>query len=302
MESENGLSFKRMPLGSGYAAEIDTASKEGWSEVIRQFADANIYQTWSYDSIRCGERNISHFVLRSAGRPVAGAQSRIVRLPFLRLGAAYVRWGPFWRLHDQPVDPTIFRIAVRALRNEYVCRRRMVLRLFPLIYGDESGAYLSILQEEGYEQILGENQPRTLVLDITAPVEDIRKKLDQKWRNCLNKAERTILEVIEGTEDSLFADFIGLYQDLVNRKKFPVPSDINEFRMIQRDLPAEFKMRVFLCRSDGLSTAGAICTAIGETGVYLFGATNELGMKNNGSYLLQWKAIQWMKDRGCRFL
>jgi lipid II:glycine glycyltransferase (peptidoglycan interpeptide bridge formation enzyme) len=35
--------------------------------------------------------------------------------------------------------------------------------------------------------------------------------------------------------------------------------------------------------------------SIGDTGVYLFGATNDEGMKNKGSYLLQWKAIQWMK-------
>jgi len=301
MKAENRICTGRIPLENGYTAEFDTLSKEKWNELIHQFADANIYQTWSYDSIRCGERNISHFILRSSGQLVAGAQSRIVHIPTLKLGAAYVRWGPFWRLHDQPTDHAIFRMAVRALRNEYVCRRRMILRIFPLLYGDDSRAYIEILQNEGYGHISERTRPRTLVLDITAPIEEIRKKLDQKWRNCLNKAERNISEVIEGTEDSLFADFIGLYQDLLHRKRFPEPNDINEFRMIQRDLPAELKMRIFLCRSGGLSTAGAICTSIGETGVYLFGATNEEGMKNNGSYLVQWKALQWMKSRECRF-
>ena len=59
-------------------------------------------------------------------------------------------------------------------------------------------------------------------------------------------------------------------------------------------------MRIFLCRSNGISSAGVICATIGETGVYLFGATNDQGMANKGSYLLQWKAIQWMKQCGCR--
>jgi len=129
----------------------------------------------------------------------------------------------------------------------------------------------------------------------------LRKKLDQKWRNCLNRAERNQLEIIEGTEESLFVDFIGIYHDLLRRKKFPEPNDINEFRMIQRELPTEFKMRIFLCRSNGSSSAGAICTTIGETGVYLFGASNDQGMANKGSYLAQWKAIQWMKNSGCRY-
>jgi len=301
MKAENWNRLRPIPLESGYTAEIDSLPKERWHGIINQFADANIYQTWSYDSIRCGDKNISHFILRSSGQIVAGAQSRIVRIPSLRLGAAYVRWGPFWRLRDQPADHVTFRMAVRALRNEYVCRRHMILRVFPILYRDGSPSYVDILQEEGYGHICERDRSRTLVLDINLPIEEIRKKLDQKWRNCLNKAERNILEVIEGTENSLFADFIGLYRDLLRRKKFPEPNDINEFGMIQQDLPAELKMRVFLCRSEGHSTAGAICAAIGETGIYLFGATNEQGMENKGSYLIQWKAIQWMKKGGCRF-
>jgi lipid II:glycine glycyltransferase (peptidoglycan interpeptide bridge formation enzyme) len=138
-------------------------------------------------------------------------------------------------------------------------------------------------------------------MDISQSLDDVRKKMDQKWRNCLNKSERNELEVIEGTDDSLFADFIGLYRALLERKQFQEPNDINEFRMIQQDLPPEYKMRIFLCQSNGISSAGVICATIGETGVYLFGATNDQGMTNKGSYLLQWKAIQWMKDNGCRY-
>ena len=177
----------------------------------------------------------------------------------------------------------------------------MILRIFPVLYDDNSNLYLDILLKEGYTRVPEKNRARTLILDIQPPIEELRKKLDQKWRNCLNRAERNQLEVIEGTDDSLFVDFIGIYQDLLRRKKFPEPNDINEFRMIQRELPTEFKMRIFLCRSNGFISAGAIFTAIGETGVYLFGATNDQGMANKGSYLLQWKAIQWMKNSGCRY-
>jgi len=295
------MSIKPMPIDKGYTAEFETVNKDEWYRIINQFSDVNIYQTWSYDAIRCGEENISHLVLRAAEKIIAAAQARIVRIPVLGLGAAYIRWGPIWQLRNRTADPAIFRIAVRALRNEYVCRRGLILRVFPVLYDDNPNLYFNILLKEGYTRISEKNRGRTLILDICLPNEELRKRLDQKWRNCLNRAERNQLEIIDGTEDSLFADFINIYQDLLRRKKFPEPNDINEFRMIQRELPTEFKMRIFLSRSNGFNSSGAICTAIGETGVYLFGATNDQGMANKGSYLTQWKAIQWMKNSGCRY-
>ena len=294
------MSTTPIPLEAGYTAESDTVDKDEWYRIIDQFSDANIYQTWDYDAIRCGEENISHLVVRSADNIIAAAQARIVSIPILGMGAAYVRWGPFWQPRNQTLDPTAFRLALRALRNEYVCRRGLILRIFPILYDDNSHSYTDILSQEGYTPVPEENRGRTLIVDISPPIDDLRKKMDQKWRNCLNKAEKNQLEVIEGTDDSLFADFISLYHALLERKKFEEPNDINEFRTIQRDLPPEYKMRIFLCRSNGISSAGVICATIGETGVYLFGATNDEGMANKGSYLLQWKAIQWMKNNGCR--
>jgi hypothetical protein len=294
------MNSKQIPLEDGVTAEFDTVDKNEWYKIIDQFSDTNIYQTWSYDAIRCGEKNISHLVLRSKDKIIAAAQARIARIPIFGLGAAYVRWGPLWQLRNQTADASAFRFALRALRNEYVCRRGLILRIFPVLYDDNTNLYTDMLADEGYTPVREEERGRTLILDINLPIDDVRKQMDQKWRNCLNKAERNRLEVIEGTDDSLFAEFIGIYQDLLRRKKFPEPNDINEFRMIQRELPPELKMKIFLCRSNGVNSAGGIYSAAGETGIYLFGATNDQGMTNKGSYLLQWKAIQWMKNSGCR--
>jgi hypothetical protein len=292
---------KAKPLESGYTGEVDTVDRIEWGKIIDQFSDANIYQTWSYDAIRCGEGNISHLVLRAGDKIVAAAQARIVRIPIIGRGAAYVRWAPLWRSRDETEDPAVFRNTVRALRNEYVCRRGLILRIFPILFDDSLKLYVDLICKEGYVRAPERETSRTLMLDISPPTEELRKNMDQKWRNCLNRAERNELNIIDGTDDNLFSDFIGLYRDLLRRKKFPEPNDINEFRMIQRDLPNEHKMNVILCRSSGTSSVGGIFAGIGETGIYLFGATNAQGMENKGSYLIQWKAIQWMKKIGCRY-
>ena len=292
---------KPIQLEKGYAAEFDTVDNHEWCRIIDQFSDANIYQTWSYDKVRCGEENISHLVLRSPDKIIAAAQARIVRIPVIGTGAAYVRWGPLWQPRNQPLDPAIVRLVIRALRNEYVCRRGLSLRIFPVLFDDNSDLFMGMLRSEGYTRSPEKDRSRTILLDISPPVEELRKNMDQKWRNCLNKAERNELEIIEGADDCFFADFIDLYRDLLRRKRFPEPNDINEFRIIQQELSIKHKMHIIMCRSGGSSSAGGIFSAIGDVGVYLFGATNKYGMENKGSYLVQWKAVQWMKYIGCRF-
>lgn len=87
---------------------------------------------------------------------------------------------------------------------------------------------------------------------------------------------------------------------MAQRKKFTNIVDISNWVNIQEKLPGQYKTKVMISFSDGVPGAGAVCSAIGNTGIYLFGATNEVGMKDHGSYLIQWKMIEWMKEIGCK--
>ena len=57
-------------------------------------------------------------------------------------------------------------------------------------------------------------------------------------------------------------------------------------------------MRVFVCELEGEPVAGLVGSAMGSMGIYLHGATNDVGMKAKGAYLLQWRMVQWLKERG----
>ena len=290
-----------LALEPGYSAEVTRYGESRWREIVNCFDDANLYQTWTYDAVRQGESNLRHCVLSKSGRVMAAAQARLLRLPGLRMGAAYVRWAPLWRRRDGVADPTDFRMALRALRNDLVLRHGLFLRVYPLAYDCEGTDYGAILKEEGFSPAPEEVAQRTLLLDLEPSLEEIRRNFDRKWRNCLSRAERNELECVEGSGDALFGAFVELYRALLERKRFRQPNDIEEFRNIQQRLPEDQKMRIFLTGRDGRPSSGALCTAIGNTGVYLFGACNELGMTTNGSYLVQWEAIQWLKQEGCRW-
>jgi lipid II:glycine glycyltransferase (peptidoglycan interpeptide bridge formation enzyme) len=138
---------------------------------------------------------------------------------------------------------------------------------------------------------------RTLLVDLRPSLQEIRSGLDRKWRNQLTRAEKNNLEVIEGNGDSAWTMFTNVYREMLERKRF-VDVDIDEFWAIQSSLPEAFKMKVMICKAEGKVGAGVVCSALGNTGIYMFGATNRLGMETKASYLLQWHVIKWLKEAG----
>jgi lipid II:glycine glycyltransferase (peptidoglycan interpeptide bridge formation enzyme) len=289
----NRRSVRALP--GGYAAEVDSLDERGWTLLLDRFADANIYQTWAHGEVRAGARNVSRLVLKRNGQAVAAAQVRLVRVPLLGSGIAYVRWGPLIRRNGDSLDLDVMRLAARALRNEFACRRGLVLRMNPAVFEEDASELASILADEGFGGTPNATPEHTIVIDLTRSPEELRAGIRKEWRRQLRIAESHGLTIVDGTSDALFGDFVAIYGEMVRRKGFPEPNDIMEFRAIQQGLPDQHRMRVMLCRAGDTTHAGLICSALGDTAVYLFGATSDAGMETRGSYLLQWRLMEWLK-------
>lgn len=286
-------------MSSAYNVEVDRITKAEWSELLQQFADASIYQTWSYGAVRWGEKNLSHLVLKRDGQVVGIAQAAIRSVPLVKAGIAYVPWGPIWRRKDEETNPRVFEALVGGLKEEYAGRRKFQLRIAPNVVDADAPGLREFLAHEEFRP--SGKVYRTLMLDIEPPLMDLRKGLDQKWRNQLNRSEKNGLQIVEGTSDELYTTFRKLYAEMIARKGFETFVDVDEFGRIQAELEDPSKMVVMLCLADNEPAAGFVGSAIGDTGIYLLGATNDAGMKAKGSYLLQWRFIEWLKERDCRW-
>lgn len=283
---------------------VDQITETEWSKWLPRFADASVYQSWSYGSVCWGKNQLSHLVLKENGTVLAMAQVRIVRLPVLGKGIAYVRWGPLCRLAGElSARDEVIQATLQALKEEYVERRGLMLRLIPNVYAKDVDAesWRVHLAAQGYRPDPEVQIYHTICVDLTGSLEAIRKRLNQKWRNQLNGAERNGLTVREGTDELLFSEFTAIYRELLDRKQFETSVDIDEFARIQRGLPANLKMQVLLCEKDGKVMAGLVAADVGDTGIYLLGATSSEGLKVKGSYLLQWRMIQRLHEKGCRW-
>jgi lipid II:glycine glycyltransferase (peptidoglycan interpeptide bridge formation enzyme) len=286
-----------------FQVEADRMTAPEWSRLLKEFEDANFYQTWSYGAVRWGVGNLSHLVLRRGGQVAGLAQVRIIHAGFLNRGIAYVRWGPVCRLRGQELEGETLRAMAEALRAEYAVKRRLFLRVLPDAFEGSPRAAVFRAAFSGFQTASADSPgaDRTLVLNLAPALEQLRKGLDQKWRNQLNRAEKNNLAILEGRGSENYRNFLELYQEMRSRKKFDTTVDAGEFGRILDELPEEFKFRILICQDKGVAVSGIVCSVVGSMGIYLLGATSEAGLNSKGAYLLQWNMIKWLKENGYRY-
>jgi len=288
--------------GNAYQIEVDNVTESQWPELMSRFDDANIYQTWSYGAVRWQEENLSHLILKRNSDVLAMAQLRIIRPANLRLGIAYVRWGPMCHLRERELDPETVRVMATALRHEYVERRGLHLEILPNAFSGSVRAQIFQLAFGQFDhRPISAEKYRTFVLDLSPSLEELREGLDPKWRNKLSGAEKNGLRVAEGTAVDAYGVFRRMYTEMWARKRFRTSVDIEEFGQIQERLSGNQQMNVLICLHGQEPVAGIVCSAMGDSAIYLLGATSDNGLKLKGSYLLQWAMIRRMRENGIRY-
>jgi len=112
------------------SVEVDALAPDEWDRLVAGFADASYEQTACWTDGRWGPRS-SHLVLRRDGLPVAAARAVLVRLPGIRRGLAYVKFGPLWRRHGASLEPALYRVVLSAVVDEYCGRLGHSLTVLP---------------------------------------------------------------------------------------------------------------------------------------------------------------------------
>jgi lipid II:glycine glycyltransferase (peptidoglycan interpeptide bridge formation enzyme) len=298
--SQSSDAVENILLNSHFVVETDQFGKAEWEDTLSHFEDASLYQSWSYSAARWGEENLSHLAVMQDGEIVGAAQVTLVRIPILKAGLAYVKWGPMWQRRGKPQDPRILRQILKALWQVYAVERKLLVRVSPWEYGDSSIG--QIFNDEGFGLMSTPSQTQTAVIDLSYSIEELKASLKRHWRHNLKLAEKNALEIEEGSTDDLANEFLGVYEEMRARKSGGWIPPIGYFSQVQRDMPDGMKPWIGICRKNGEPVAGLVVTALGLKGLALFAATGDKGLDSRGSYLLWWRAIERLKERGVQSL
>ena len=229
------------------------------------------------------------------------AQVRIVSLPFLKRGIAHVEWGPIWCRRGELPDPKIFAAMLNVLREEYSARRKLLLRIVPKFPNDVGVELEGMIIETGFKKDSNARHYRTIIKDISSPLQEIRKSFEKDWRYYLGRAERNSLEIRQETSPALYKEFLPVYRDLLNRKGLTPAIDIDRWIRLQEIIPEEEKPHIFMVYHQDLAVAGLVVSSLGDTGFPIIAASNDAGLKFCASYLMHWRVIEWLKENGCSF-
>jgi len=158
-----------------------------------------------------------------------------------------------------------------------------------------------LLEAEGFKWKEGTIGNRTLLIDLSLTLDELRKGMRRKWRQALGYAEKKGLELIEGTSDELYEMGLTIYREMHARKRFVAFVDMDQYRAIQRDLPDPLKIMIMICTLQGKPISALAWSTMGHTGLPVLAATGDEALKTNASYLMWWTMIERLKRHGCRW-
>ncbi len=280
--------------------EIRDFGQDEWNDIISSFDALSFMQTWEFGEAKAltGPWKVRRAVFQEDGETVGAAQAMIRTVPFINRGLVWINRAPLMK-NSVLKQPYAYVDILSELKKYWVDEKKMYLRVAsPLMMSDENYA---IFKKAGYLRTTETEGWTSEIVDLSCSIEELRKGLQQKWRNCLNKAERLEVTCETGSSDVLMDELLDDYKMLLNNLGFGTNLSPELVRTIQNLLPNSRKMLVFAGRQNGEKLGSILIATYGDTCIYLIGATNVTGRKVNGNYYLIWNAVCEMKKRGYRY-
>jgi GNAT acetyltransferase-like protein len=282
--------------------EVVALDRSQWESAVRRFGDYSYRQSWAYGMELAAKRGATseHVAIRCGDETVGLADVRIKALPLIGGGLAYVSGGPLVRALDGRHDALErLDLCLEALEREFVRGRGLTLRVVaPIGLEAENEAVAGRLQSAGFLPTERGDRYRTVLLDVDRPLDELRSSLHRHWRRHLNGSERNDLQVTFGTERDRFEEVARMSEALRARKGFALDLDAHFYGDVQRELREEDRLVVGLVMKDGTPVAGNITAIHGDTAVYLVGASTEAGLEAKAGYLMHWRTIELIRERG----
>ena len=250
-----------------------TDDASAWDRRVTRYGDLSLPQTGAYGAARAeqGAWRVERGIVERDGGEVAAAQVLLRAVPVVGGGLAWVSRGP--------LAPDAEALA--ALRRHFVEERGLYLRVAP-----PASVAIAV---PGFRPA-GATGWSSAVVDLAQDPAALRANLEQKWRNGLNKAERSGARIENGALEA----FLVEYRGFVAGRGFDTTVTPELLAALGRHMP----LVVFRAVRDGTSLGSALIARYGATAEYLAGTLLDEGRAHNAGQLLLWHAMTAMKSAG----
>jgi lipid II:glycine glycyltransferase (peptidoglycan interpeptide bridge formation enzyme) len=275
--------------------------RDAWNAYVEGAAYRSFPQLWEWGELR---RPFGWSPVRigvgedPSASPRAAAQVLLRRVPALGWALAYVPRGPVGELDVAEVRDAVFA----ALRSLGRTERVATVKLDPEATPDSLlGEALLAAPWRAAEKV---QPPRTRIIDLAPPEEELRSALKRKHRQYVNKAERAgiVIERLDGGADPAQADaalddFHRIYVHTAERAGFVARARHYYQRVWELFAPTGHARLAFATR-DGERLATLFHFTCGNRAAEAFGGMTDEGAESRANYLLKWASIIGFKEEG----
>ncbi|MCP5082672.1 MAG: peptidoglycan bridge formation glycyltransferase FemA/FemB family protein [Alphaproteobacteria bacterium] len=265
-----------------------------FDRLAARYDDVVSEQTSRFVESRWGASRTERIVVERGGEEIAVAALVVFSIPGTGRGLAIAKWGPLWRQKGQTLDVTRLRNALQALRLEYVDRRGLFLSVQPHADPEFSDASVEALKGLGFTEGSSLPYPDRYLVDVSVTPEELKSSLDQKWRYNLKKSLKNDLEIKMVEAGAGYAEFMQLYEQMLDRKQFQDSSAIATLADLVHAEEPEHRPVFVMVYADGRPTAGAVLGIAGDRAVYLYGATDERALRLKAGYAMHGWIADWL--------
>ncbi len=265
------------------------AEREQWDAFVAAHPQGHLLQSFAWGELK------AHFgweplrlALVERGNIRAAAQLLLRRWPFFTI--AYVPRGPVvdW------TDEEAVRVLLQALVETARTRRAVFLRVEP----NHPEALPFPLETMGFRPGTPVQPQSTLVVALTVDDESLLARMKPKTRYNIRLAMRRGVSVRPARGIEEVPLFYRLLEETARRDRFGIHT-LPYYQAFYRLFNETECARLFFAEREGQVLAALWAAAFGREAIYMYGASRSEGQEHMPSYLLQWEAMRWARERGC---
>ena len=214
------------------------------------------------------------------GKPVFGAP-----------GSQTIYRGPVW-VHDE-IPGEMQKLALELLRKRYRLRNGRPVTFHPEL--TDTPGNRTQMADAGFKRIA--DGYRTIWLDLSQSLEDLRAGQHQNWRNALVQGERNGLTVIDDADCERLAWLTERHTEHMELGGYRGASG-GLLEALRKHANETAGLRLLVAERDGTPVAGILLATHGSAATYLVGWTGEDGRDLRATHLLLWQAVELLKANG----
>ena len=206
-----------------------------------------------------------------------------------------------WRMGYAPRGPvgSFDRQGVAALTAELrrVARANRLAHVLVDPEVEVTDPLIGHLAAAGWKDSPGVQTPRSRLVDLARPEEELWSDLRSKWRQYVNKARRDGVTVEDAGADGL-DDFYRIYVETAERAGF-IHRAKSAYDDVFRAFDRADHARLLTARlADGTPGATLMLLTCGRRVIEPYGGMTQAGADSRANYLLKWEAIRSSRERG----